>query len=61
MQANKLSEYNTQTTATQQKVEVVEGKPMLKSVAVQKGPESSTHQCGTKDRAGNFDFAGLAG
>ncbi len=61
MPANKLSTYNTQTTVTQPKVEIVKGKPILKSVVVDRVSEPKINKCGSKARAGNFDFAGLAG
>jgi len=61
MQANRLSKYNTQTTTIQKKVEIVKGKPMLKSMAVDNVLDTKVAKCGNKPRSGNFDFAGLAG
>ncbi len=61
MQANKLSAYNTKTANEEKRIELVNGKPILKSVAVKPVPELATRRCKTKSETSNFDFAGLAG
>ena len=65
MQANRHStyhsSYNTQTIATQQKVEIVKGKPMLTTVAVTPS-DTNLVTTGTHNAPSRaFDFAGLAG
>ena len=68
MQANRhstyQSSYNTQTVTTEQKVEIVTGKPMLKSIAVDASDTNHVAACNsaaTKNVSRAFDFAGLAG
>lgn len=62
MQANKLSTYNTNISTIEKKIEGIKGRPMIKTVAVQKVLTASAAECDRKaQRAASFDFAGLAG
>ncbi len=78
MQAHKLSSYNTQLLSNTQlsnsnvdsgthghaerKVELVQGKPMLKTVMSEpKQNDGAQDVASSKDTVGQFNFAGLAG
>jgi hypothetical protein len=62
MQANKLSTYNTDIPTIEKQIETINGRTLIKTVAVKKVlPVMVTKRCNSPRVNPNFDFAGLAG